>query len=397
MTARLRVAVCQDFREERWPSMDRVADELLAALARDHAQTILATPVAPPFSRRATRLATGRLAANVDRGLNRLLDYPAHVGRARDGFDIFHVIDHSYAQLVHRLPAERTIVTCHDLDTFRSILPFGEGDAEARSLAFRAMTRHILAGLQRAAVVTCDTQAVREQLLAAGLVSADRVRVVPVGVSRVFGPQPDAEADRRAASVLPAAEPGTIELLHVGSVAERKRIDVLLASCAEVRRKVPGLRLVRVGDPLTAAQTRTMRSLHLDSTVISIPPVDDETLAALYRRATLLLMPSEREGFGLPVVEALACGTPVIASDLPVLREVGGGSVDYCPVGDLGAWSRAIVALLDEQVHAPDHWATRRTQGISWARRYSWSHFADHVVSIYLDLVGLATVSRRTA
>ena len=123
MRVPVRVAVCPDFREERWPSMDRVADELLAALGRDHAGTILATPVAPPFSRRATRVATVRLAANIDRGLNRLFDYPAYVGRARDDFDVFHVVDHSYAQLVHRLPAEHTIVTCHDLETFRSILP----------------------------------------------------------------------------------------------------------------------------------------------------------------------------------------------------------------------------------------------------------------------------------
>jgi glycosyltransferase involved in cell wall biosynthesis len=376
--------------------MDRVADELLAALGRDHAGAILATPVAPPFSRRATRVAPGRLAANLDRGLNRLFDYPAHVGRARDDFDVFHVVDHSYAQLVHRLPAERTIVTCHDLDTFRSILP-PEGDSETRSPVFRAMTRHILAGLQRAAVVTCDTQAVREELLAAGLVSAERIRVVPVGVSRVFNAEPNPEADRRAARSLPAAAPGTIELLHVGSVSERKRVDVLLAVCAELRRSVPGLRLVRVGDPLTAAQTRTMRSLELESTVISIPPVDDEMLAALYRRATLVLLPSAREGFGLPVVEAQACGTPVVASDLPVLREVGGCSVAYCPVGDTGAWSRAIVALLHERVHAPERWTARRAQGASWAQRYAWSQFTDHIVSIYLDLAGVAHVSRRIA
>jgi len=377
--------------------MDRVATELLAALARDHANTLLATRVAPPFSRRATRFAAGRVATNVDRGLNRLVDYPAHVGRARDDFDVFHVVDHSYAQLVHRLPAERTIVTCHDLDTFRSILPFEEGDADSRSLVFRAMTRHILAGFQRAAVVTCDTQAVGDELLSAGLVSAERLRVVPVGVSRVFNADPKPEADRRAAAAVPAAASATIEVLHVGSVAERKRIDVLLACCAELRLKVPGLRLVRVGDPLTAAQARTMRSLGLESTVVSIPAVDDEMLAALYRRAALLLMPSAREGFGLPVVEAMACGTPVVASDLPVLREIGGRSVEYCPVGDIGAWSHAIAALLDERIHALEHWTARRAQGVSWARRYSWSQFTDHMASIYLDLAGVARVSRRIA
>src|SRR5262249_54028368 len=155
-----------------WPSMDRVATELLAALARDHANTLLATPVAPPFSRRATRFAAGRVATNVDRGLNRLVGYPAPVGRARDALDAFPVVAHSSPHLGHPSPPERTTPTCHDLDTFRSILPFEESDADSRSLVFRAMTRHILAGFQRAAVVTCDTQAVGDELLSAGLVSA---------------------------------------------------------------------------------------------------------------------------------------------------------------------------------------------------------------------------------
>ena len=64
-------------------------------------------------------------------------------------------------------------------------------------------------------------------------------------------------------------------------------------------------------------------SASLDAIVV-LPFVDRATLAAVYRRAALALLPSEREGFGLPLVEALACGTPVVASDIPVLREVGG-------------------------------------------------------------------------
>ena len=65
----------------------------------------------------------------------------------------------------------------------------------------------------------------------------------------------------------------------------------------------------------------------------------DRTLAAVYRRAALVLQPSEAEGFGLPVAEALACGTPVLASDLAVLREVGGEAAVYRAVGDVPAWS----------------------------------------------------------
>ena len=92
-------------------------------------------------------LGRGRTGFNIDRVLNRLWDYPQHVGAINDSTDVFHVIDHSYSQLVHRLPPGRTVVTCHDLDTFRSVLRPAD---ERRPWLFSAMTRHALAGLRRA-------------------------------------------------------------------------------------------------------------------------------------------------------------------------------------------------------------------------------------------------------
>ena len=83
-----------------------------------------------------------------------------------------------------------------------------------------------------------------------------------------------------------------------------------------------------------------MRELGFGDAIVVLPALDRSTLAAVYRRCALLLMPSEREGFGLPVLEALACGTPVVASDAPALREVGGYAAAYCPVDDLEAWHR---------------------------------------------------------
>ena len=66
-----------------------------------------------------------------------------------------------------------------------------------------------------------------------------------------------------------------------------------------------------------------------------MPLLDRDELADLYRRAALVLLPSDREGFGLPVVEAMACGTPVVASDIPALREIGGDAAAYCAPGDV--------------------------------------------------------------
>jgi glycosyltransferase involved in cell wall biosynthesis len=383
----VRAALCADFREEGWPSMDRVADRLLAAIQQHHATEVEAVPVCPPFARRITQVLSGKIAENVDRGINRLIDYPRHVSRLGWRHDVFHVIDHSYAQLVHRLPAERTVVTCHDLDTFRSIL---QPDAEPRSPLFNAMTRRILTGLQRAALVTCDTAAVRDELIAGQLVAADRVVVAPVGVGAEFSATADAEGDKAAARLL-ASPDGTAHILHVGSNAPRKRLDFLLQCCADVMRHPSGahVQLIRVGGPFTPKQQMLARELGIDGRITVLPQVADRVLAGIYRRAAVLLLPSEREGFGLPVVEALACGTPVIASDLPVLREVGGRAVDFHAPEDREAWASAVLALLEERRARPDLLMARRSEAVSWAARFTWRHFADQLAGIYLRLGGM--------
>lgn len=118
--------------------MDRVAAELVQSLRRNHAGTIEVTPLVPRFVRRAGSLGSlgrGRTGFNIDRMLNRLWDYPKQVGGINGKYDVFHVIDHSYSQLVHRLPPGRTVVTCHDLDTFRSVLR--PADEPARGCSMR--------------------------------------------------------------------------------------------------------------------------------------------------------------------------------------------------------------------------------------------------------------------
>lgn len=390
MAGRLRVAVCPDFREERWPSMDRVADKLVEQLRAAPRGTIDVEAVCPPFRRRVTRvwgLRTGRTAHNVDRGLNRLIDYPRRVGALAQQYDVFHVVDHSYAQLVHRLPARRTVVTCHDLDTFRCLFEPGQ---EPRSVFFRSMTRRILSGLQAAAVVTCDTAAIRDELLARRLLAAERVVVVPVGVGHEYSPQADAEADQAAARLV-STGPGSVEILHVGSTIPRKRIDLVLKIVAVVRREDPRVRLIRVGGALTAEQSRLAGELGLTERVTTVSGLDDRMLAALYRRAALVIQPSEREGFGFPVVEAMRCGTPVVASDLPVLREVGGGAAEYCPVGDLEAWTRTLLSLLRARDRGGVHWDARRAMGRMQAERFTWGAFAATMADIYRTLAGADT------
>jgi glycosyltransferase involved in cell wall biosynthesis len=379
-----RVAVVCDLREENWHSMNLVADALIEGLESAHAEQFTAARVCPPLRRRFSRAgeSSGR-RFNADRLFNRFWNYPRHVARRRDEFDLFHVVDHSYAQLVHQLPAERTIVTCHDLDTFRCLL---EPEAEPRSRAFKAMTRRVLEGLRKAARVACDSAYTREQLLAHDILPPERVEVVYNGVSRAFAPLPDAEADAEAERLLAPRRADSLDLLHVGSTAGRKRLDVLLRVFDGVRREFPSARLVRVGGAFDGSQLRLIEELRLGGSIVVLPFLGERVLAAVYRAAALLLQPSEREGFGLPVVEAAACGLPVLASDLPVLREVGGRATTYRAVGDVEAWTAAALGLLKERGEDHTRWSARRAEGVSHASRFSWEEYARRMVSIYREL-----------
>ena len=113
------------------------------------------------------------------------------------------------------------------------------------------------------------------------------------------------------------------------------------------------------------------------------PPKQERPgLAALYRHARLVLMTSDAEGFGLPVVEALVCGAPVVASDIPPFREVGGEAVTFCPRGDVEAWTATIGRLLEHPEQTPS-----REIRLQEAARYSWKAHAELIRDAYLRLI----------
>jgi glycosyltransferase involved in cell wall biosynthesis len=382
-----RVGIVADYLEERWPSMDLAAELTSLAVARHGAGAFLPAILRP----RLPRLPGGRAAPehgtrNVDRYLGRYLAYPRWLrGRAR-GLDLFHVIDQSYAHLVHALPARQTVVTCHDLDVFRSIL----GDErEPRPLWFRATMKRVLSGLRAAAHVICDSQAVRDALHAHAGIPAERLTVAALPVHPDFTTDADGGADARAAELLGPVRPEAAELLHVGATVPRKNLPFVLEVFAAVRQRHPHARLVRVGGEMTGEQRALAERLGVRDAVVELPFIDRPTLAAVYRRSGAVLLPSEREGFGWPVLEALACGTPVVASDaLPSVREIGGEVVSYAPAGGLPAWADAVDRLLRVD---PGERSSRRQAARERAAAFSIEAYAAAVLPVYRRVLGIRT------
>ena len=391
----IRVAIIADYLEEEWPSMDLVADMLLEHLRREHADAVQATLIRPPMPRRLTRLPLpiGHAKASVlDRTAARQWDYPRTLREVRGRFDVYHVVDHTYAHLVEALPAGQCVVTCHDVDAFRSIL---QPEVEPRSLPFRWMSQRILNGLRRAAHVPCDSEATRDALVNLAAFPPERLSVIPNGSDTAGWPESEAMADLEAARLIGPRQ--GVELLHVGSTIARKRIDVLIDVFAAVRQDRPEARLIRVGGPFTGDQRARARDLGVLDAIVVLPFVDRATLAAVYRRAALTLLPSEREGFGLPLVESLAAGTPMVASDIGVLRELGGDAVSYAPLADVAQWRHAVVSLLSERDHSPERWRARKAAGVERAKEFSWSEYAARVVAVYCAVAGHPVPARQAA
>jgi glycosyltransferase involved in cell wall biosynthesis len=253
------------------------------------------------------------------------------------------------------------------------------------------MTRHILSGLQKAAHVCCDSAATRDELLQRRLCQEDRVSVVHLGLRPALTVPPDPAAKQVVDELLADGSGAqTIDLLHVGSTIPRKRIDVLFEVYSHLRQIEPRVRLIRVGGAFTAAQMAQAKRLDIAHNIRMLPFLTEQELAAVYRHCALLLQPSEAEGFGLPVIEALACGTPVLASDLPALHEVGGAAASYAPVGNISFWVAQASALLTERRTGPAAWSMRQERCRQQGIKFSWNEAARQTAEIYKGVLSAA-------
>jgi len=375
----MRLAVICDYPEENWPSMDLCSQMLVQHLQSERGESLQTIEICPPFRRQFQQLPSlgqKRFAYNADRLLNRFWHYPRYLKPQVSEFDLFHVADHTYAQLVHLLPPERTGVFCHDIDAFRSLV---EPEREPRPGWYRAMSKRILSGFKKAAVVFHTTTEVRQEIERYGLIEPSRLVQAPLGIASEFSLRGDRPtlADKQILEQIGQSP----FILHVGSCIPRKRIDLLLEVFGRLRETRPHLKLVKVSGEWTTSQQDQIDRLELGQSILHLQGLERTTIAELYRRASAVLLTSDTEGFGLPVIEALACGAIVAVSDIPVLREVGGPAAVYCSPGDISAWAKTVEELLANPNSAPSL-EIRQVQ----AQKYSWSAHARIIAEAYLRL-----------
>lgn len=305
----------------------------------------------------------------------RYLTYPRKVGAERA--DLVHVLDHSYAHIVHSVKRGPRVVTVHDLFP---VMTVERGDTGMRERIRDRLLGRVLSGLRGADAWIVATEWLRGGL-AEWLGHDERIHVIPFGVDDDFfaAPAEPRESIRRRLG-LPS---GAFTVLHVGNVAPRKNLPGVIAAVHGLRAAGLDAWLLRVGDALTRDQQADVEARGIADRVRALGAASESDLRAAYRAADVLLFPSHYEGFGFPVLEAMACGLPVVTSGLGGLVEAAGEAAVV--VGDQDV-NLCVTAL--RRVAAEPAWREQViARGREHARRFRWAATARRTADLYRSLL----------
>ena len=290
---------------------------------------------------------------------------------------IVHICDHSNAIYANKVSGTPTVVTCHDLIAVRSAL--GEELHCPVSFTGKLLQRWILRSLCHADALVCVSNATRAD--AERLISCDgpspKLEVVNLGLSYPFRKLSQSEAMARLKNVPELASPF---VLHVGSNLPRKNREGVLRIFARNKGRWDA-RLVFAGDSLDATQLSIANQLGIADRIIQIKDASDELLEALYNCATALVYPSFSEGFGWPIIEAQACGCPVVSSNLAPLPEAAGDAGLFHAVEDEAGFAADLLRLNDPGERAP--WSEKSLRN---AERFSTQKMISRYVDIYRSI-----------
>jgi glycosyltransferase involved in cell wall biosynthesis len=358
-------------------SMDVYADGLVSGLkaVRPDWEIIELTPSSYSLTNKKTSWLQG-----IEKYYERYWRYPATV--KEQVADIFHIIDHSDAHIVQWLRGTKqpVVVTCHDLINF--LYPDNIQDQAKLPLVSMTAWKYAIKGLKQSDRIVCVSNHTAKDAMQLLHTPAERLKVVHNGVEPDFYPLPTEEIS--AFRQQQGLTPDTICLLNVGSNHPRKNVTIILQVVETLNSQGMGVHFWKTGADFTNEQKTFIQKHNLTSCITYLGKPDKNTLRQIYNAADILLAPSLYEGFGITILEAMACQTPVISSNVTSLPEVvGDGGILVEPL-DVQAMVEAIQRIQQDS----NYHQQLIERGLVRVKNFTWEKAASQVAEVYESLLG---------
>jgi glycosyltransferase involved in cell wall biosynthesis len=334
-----------------------------------------------PFSRPLQWL----IPARVNGPLNRYVIHPVYAARHQG--TVNHVLDHAYAHLAFTLDARRTVVSCNSMSIPKAIAGEIPGFAIPASLRSSMWFRH--KGMLKCARIVACSHALKNDIVRFFHCDPAQVSIVHDGINHSMFHRLDDPAGLKALRDEHRLPSDSTRLVVVVSAAGgggyKNRMATLRTQRALIARGQKTL-LVLVGAALTDEEQSYLAEHALDRHVRAVGRVSWDGLVGLYNLADVFLFPSWDEGFGYPPIEAMACGAPVVVSNIPVLLETTGGVALAAPPDDPEGLADRVQQILTDASLAE----RLRAEGLKQAQRYSWTRYASEITDVYREVAAAA-------
>lgn len=307
---------------------------------------------------------------------------------------IVHICDHSNAIYTKHIKNTPHLVTCHDIIAIKT----AQGKFKDIKTRFtgKVFQKIITQGLLESKIIACDSLQTQRDLENVLGIDKLKTRHVPLSTFYPYSPMPRDDADIKIAQAIPEFQPPPPPfILHVGSDAWYKnRIGALhIYKSLQIITGSPD-KMVFVGPPPSPIMQKYVKDYDLENHVHFIHDIDSKTLRAFYSRAELLLFPSREEGFGLPILEAMACGCRVLTTNKAPMTEIGGTAAYYIPALEnsdsktTAKWAQVGAITISQLIEqSPEARSAAEKAGILHAQTFSQERVINDYINLYQSIL----------